>query len=160
MIIFFRKLPLLIKLLLIGITPFLFLIYFSIIIYREKSINVKLISDYIERIDQSANVGNLINTLGKERRYSYLYLLKKDSLDKLRQQRLITDSLIKVLGKSPGLSMANFRQYTFLDSLSGIRSRIDMQTEYRVNDMVEYYTDAIFRLNTLNSYTAPSTVFL
>ena len=160
MIIFFRKLPLLIKLLLIGITPFLFLIYFSIIIYREKSINVKLISDYIARIDQSANVGNLINTLGKERRYSYLYLLKKDSLDKLRQQRLITDSLIKVLGKSPGLSMANFRQYTFLDSLSGIRSRIDTQTEYRVNDMVEYYTDAIFRLNTLNSYTAPSTVFL
>ncbi|HJY22596.1 MAG TPA: histidine kinase dimerization/phospho-acceptor domain-containing protein, partial [Hanamia sp.] len=56
--------------------------------------------------------------------------------------------------------MASFRKYTFLDSLSGIRSRIDTQTEYRVNDMVEYYTDAIFRLNTLNSYTAPSTVFL
>jgi signal transduction histidine kinase len=160
MIIFFRKLPLIIKLLLIGITPILFLIYFSLIIYKEKSINVKLISDYIDRIDQSANVGNLINTLGKERRYSYMYLLKKDSLDKLKQQRLITDSLINVLGKSTDLSMTSFRQYTFLDSLSGIRFRIDRKTDYRVNDMVQYYTDAIFRLNTLNSYTAPSTVFL
>ena len=160
MIIFFRKLPLIIKLLLIGITPILFLIYFSLIIYKEKSINVKLISDYIDRIDQSANVGNLINTLGKERRYSYMYLLKKDSLDKLKQQRLITDSLINVLGKSTDLSMTSFRQYTFLDSLSGIRFRIDTKTGYRVNDMVQYYTDAIFRLNTLNSYTAPSTVFL
>jgi signal transduction histidine kinase len=145
---------------LIGITPILFLIYFSTIIYKEKSINVKLISDYIQRIDQSANVGNLINTLGKERRYSYMYLLKKDSLDKLKQQRLVTDSLIKVLGTSPDLSMTSFRKYTFLDSLSGIRSRIDTQTDYRVNEMVQYYTDAIFRLNTLNSYTAPSTVFL
>lgn len=160
MIIFFRKLPLIIKLLLIGLTPILFLIYFSTIIYKEKSINVKLISDYIERIDQSANVGELINTLGKERRYSYFYLLKKDSLDKLQKQRLITDSLIKALGRSPDLSMTNFRRYTFLDSLSNIRSRIDSKTGYRVNDMVQYYTDAIFRLNTLNSYTAPSTVFL
>jgi signal transduction histidine kinase len=160
MITFFRKLPLIIKLLLIGITPILFLIYFSILIYKEKTINVKLISDYIERIDQSVNVGNLISNLGKERRYSYLYLLKKDSLDKLKQQRLITDSLIKILGKSTNVALADFRKYTFLDSLTSIRSRIDTVTNYNANDAVQYYTDAVSRLNTLNSYSAPSTVFI
>jgi hypothetical protein len=160
MITFFRKLPLIIKLLLIGITPILFLIYFSILIYKEKTINVKLISDYIERIDQSVNVGNLISNLGKERRYSYLYLLKKDSLDKLRQQRLITDSLIKILGKSTNVALADFKKYTFLDSLTSIRSRIDTVTNYNANDAVQYYTDAVSRLNTLNSYSAPSTVFI
>ncbi|MEO5649536.1 MAG: nitrate- and nitrite sensing domain-containing protein, partial [Ginsengibacter sp.] len=160
MIISFRKIPLLIKLLLIGIFPIIFLIYFSIIIYKEKSINVKLISDYIERIDQTANVGNLISNLGKERRYSYLYLLKKDSLDKLLYQRSITDSLIKVLSKSPDLALTNFREYTFLDSLSSLRSRIDTLADYRPNEAIQYYTDAISRLSTLNTYSAPSTVFL
>ena len=160
MIIFFRKIPLTIKLLLIGTIPISFLIYFSTIIYKEKYLKVKLISDYIERIGQSANVGNLISNLGKERIYSYQYLLKKDSLDKMRAQRLITDSLIKVLGKSPGLALTNFPKYIFLDSLSSIRSQIDTIPNYPVADVIQFYTDVVLRLNTLNSYTVSGSVFL
>lgn len=160
MIIFFRKLHLTIKLFLIGVVPIVLLIYFSIIIYREKALNVKLISDNIEKVDQSAQISDLIATLGRERRYSYEFVLKKDSLPQLLQQRLKTDSLINMLNKSHDLSLKHFTKYTFLDELPAIRSQIDTNTGIPVNDVIQYFTNTAFRLNTLNSSVPASIVFL
>src|SRR5665647_97507 len=158
--VFFRKLPLTAKLIMIGIIPILFLIYFSIIIYKEKSKRVKLIADYVEQIDQSANVGELISSLGTERRLSYHYIIKKEDYDKVLSQRLKTDSLINVLQKSHELALANFTKYTFLDQLAETRSNIDTSKKYTSKEVIQYYTDAIFRLNTLNSSSPPSNIFL
>jgi len=160
MIVFFKKLPLTFKLLMIGIVPILFLVYFSIFIYHEKSQRVKLIGDYIEQIDQSANVAQLISQLGRERRFSFQYVLQKVNHDSVLSQRLKTDSVIKTLESSHDLALANFAQYTFLNRLAATRMEIDTSKYYTANDVIQYYTDAIFRINTLNSSAPPVNIFL
>jgi signal transduction histidine kinase len=159
MTVFFRKLPLSIKLLMIGIIPILFLIYFSIIIYKEKSQNVNLIKNYIERVRQSTNLGELIDELSRERRYSYQYVIKKADLDKMIEHRGKTDSIITILEKSPDISLTNFAKYTFLQNLKEIRSRIDTINSSSPSDIVEFYTETILRLNSLNT-VIPGNTFL
>lgn len=160
MFIFFRKWPLTIKLLLIGIVPILLLIYFSFVIIHEKAQNVKLIGNSIETIEQSYNIKELILNLGRERRFSYQYLLKKDSLVQLIDQRLRTDSSIKVLTLSHDPALNGFTKYTFLDELDTTRSYVDSDDTNQVNNVIQYYTNAVFRLNTLNSFPIPDNVLL
>jgi signal transduction histidine kinase len=157
---FFRKLPLSIKLMLIGIIPVLFLIYLSNQLYDAKKQNVKLIEDYIEHLHKSGNIASLINELENERRYSYEYALKKDGYGNLMIQRPRTDAAIKLLGKSQDLAIKNFTQYTFLNKLSRIRTALDTSLNYSANAIMQYYTNAIFRLNTLNSIASSSNTFL
>ena len=157
---FFRKLPLSIKLMLIGIIPVLFLIYLSNQLYDAKKQNVKLIEDYIEHLHKSGNIASLINELENERRYSYEYALKKDGYGNLMIQRPRTDAAIKLLGKSKDLAIKNFTQYTFLNKLFRIRTALDTSLNYSANAIMQYYTNAIFRLNTLNSIASASNTFL
>lgn len=58
---FFRRLPLLAKLLVIAVVPLLFIGYLTVDLYQEKSENVSLIKSYLTRIDQSANLTRLAN---------------------------------------------------------------------------------------------------
>src|ERR1051325_5475651 len=94
---FFRKLPLPGKLMLIGIVPAIFLIFLSFQLYQEKNQKVHLISDYIKRLTQSANITTLMNELQTERRYSFHYALNKQEHNKIVAQRLVTDSVIHEL---------------------------------------------------------------
>ena len=155
---FFRKLPLSIKLLMIGIIPIVFLIYFSVIIYNEKSQTVKLINNYIESVNRSATLGELIDQLARERRFSYQYVVKKKDLDKMIEHRQKTDSIIGILEKSSYISLTDFTKYTFLENLHKIRSEIDTISSSS-GDIVEFYTETILRLNSLNSII-PSNTFL
>lgn len=158
MIIFFRKLPLSIKLLMIGIMPIILLIYFSVIIYNEKTQTVQLIGNYIERVNQSSNLGELIDELSNERRYSYQYVIKKLDRTKLIEHRRKTDSIVRVLEKSSDITLTDFTKYTFLHNLNDIRAKIDTATNTS-RETSDFYTDAILRLNSLNS-TIPSNAFL
>ena len=145
---------------LIGIIPVLFLIYLSNQLYDAKKQNVKLIEDYIEHLHKSGNIASLINELENERRYSYEYALKKDGYGNLMIQRPRTDAAIKLLGESKDLAIKNFTQYTFLNKLSRIRTALDTSLNYSANAIMQYYTNAIFRLNTLNSIASASNTFL
>ena len=147
---FFRRLPLTTKLLLLTLFPILLIVYLSIGIYREKTRSVQLIQGYIERISESADIAELISTLQMERRYSFAYAIKKDidSQEQMEAQRLVTDLAIKKLGQRNDSTLRNFEDYTFLKNLNGIRSAIDRGTSQDV--VMQYYTTAIFRLNTLN----------
>ncbi len=163
MLVRFRNLSLTAKLLLIGIIPILFLIYFSLVIYREKARKVELIGDYIEHVDQSANIGELIAELTRERRYSYLFTIKNTDKEinhqKILEHRQKVDSIITVLKKSDDLALRDFTKYTFLDNLASTRAAIDTVKRFRANAVIQYYTDAIFRINTLNS-AIPGNTFL
>jgi len=147
---FFRRLPLTTKLLLLTLFPTLLIVYLSIGIYQEKTRSVQLIQGYIERISESADIADLISTLQMERRYSFAYALKKDmdSREQMGAQRLTTDLAIKKLDQRNDSTLRNFEEYTFLKNLKGIRSAIDSGTSQDV--VMQYYTTAIFRLNTLN----------
>src|SRR4051812_32030744 len=160
MIPFFRRLPLQVKLMLIGIIPIIFLIYLSYHLYKEKTQKVRLIGDYIERIHESANIISLMNELQAERRYSYQYALTKKGHDKILVQRKVTDSIIKLLQQSSDSSLVGFTSYTFLNNMPGVRKAIDTTPNYSADAIMQYYTTAIFRLNTLNSTSPASNIYL
>ena len=94
-------------------------------IYREKSQKVELIGNYIEHVEQSANIGELIAELSRERRYSYFYILKDSVYSQILPHRAKTDSIMRILNKSKDLALKNYAKYTFLDNLSTTRAAID-----------------------------------
>jgi len=147
---FFRRLPLTTKLLLLTLFPILLIVYLSIGIYREKTRNVELIQGYIERIDESADIADLISSLQSERRTSFAYAIKRDvnSRTEMDAQRLVTDLAIKKLRRRNDSMLTSFEEYTSLRNLDRIRAAIDSGTSQDV--VMQYYTTAIFRLNTLN----------
>lgn len=157
---FFRKLPLSIKLMLIGIIPVLFLIYLSGQLYSDKRQRVNLIADYMEHIHESQNVAKLMSELENERKYSFQYALKKTNYSNIILQRTHTDAVILLLDKSKDLAISNFAKYTFLDKLSLIRNSIDSSGNYPADDLMKYYTSVISRLNTLISVASASNTFL
>lgn len=163
MLVRFRNLSLTAKLLLIGVIPILFLVYFSLVIYREKARKVELIGDYIEHVHQSANIGELIAELTRERRYSYLFTIKDTDREinhqKILEHRQKVDSIISLLKESNDLALHDFTKYTFLDNLASTRAAIDTVKQYKPDAIIQYYTDAIFRINTLNS-AIPGNTFL
>src|SRR5689334_20975458 len=147
---FFRRLPLTTKLLLLTLFPIVLIVYLSIGIYHEKTRNVQLIQGYIQRIDESADIADLISSLQTERRYSFAYALKKDADSRTHMdgQRLATDLAIKKLDQRSDSTIKNFEEYTFLKNINGVRAAIDTGTSQDV--VMQYFTTAIFRLNTLN----------
>jgi len=147
---FFRRLPLTTKLLLLTLFPIVLIVYLSIGIYREKTRNVELIQGYIERIDESADIADLISSLQSERRTSFAYAIKRDvnSRTEMDAQRLVTDLAIKKLRRRNDSMLTSFEEYTSLRNLDRIRAAIDSGTSQDV--VMQYYTTAIFRLNTLN----------
>ncbi len=127
-------------------------------IYREKSQKVELLGNYIEHVKQSENTNELIAELTRERRYSYFYIINDTGYNTLLVRRQRTDSILQLLEKSNDLSLRDFTKYTFLDKLDTVRTEIDSQ-KITTNDIMQYYTDAIFRLNLLASFI-PANTFL
>ncbi|HET6995454.1 MAG TPA: hypothetical protein VFI06_10760, partial [Chitinophagaceae bacterium] len=84
---FFRRLPLPVKLSLIGLIPLALLIYTSREIYADKNAKVKLLGSYIDRIHQAAYINTLIDYLEKERKFSFDYAIRKNHRDALIAQR-------------------------------------------------------------------------
>lgn len=160
MIIIFRKLSLSAKLILIGILPFLLLVYFSYTIYQEKRQKLAIMKDYIDQVEISAVLASLNESLGLERRYSYHYLLEKEQLDTVKMQRQITDSIINEIHKEKKFLLKNFESYTFLDNLTHIRNQIDSIPSLNPNIVIDFYTRAIYRLNTINAWVPPSSEYL
>ena len=157
---FFRKLPLSTKLMLIGIIPVLFLIYLSGQLYKEKKQRVTLVTDYINKIDESGQIARLINELETERKYSYEYALKKDSYGKVVIQRPRTNAALEALMKSNDPALVHVEKYTFLDDLPSVRASLDSSYHYPADAIMQYFTNAIFRLNTLNTVSSASNIYL
>lgn len=154
----FRKLTLTAKLLLIGLIPVLFLIYFAIMIFNEKSEKVELIGTYINHVDQSATISDLIAELARERRYSYFYKIYDTGYNIIISHREKVDSILQQLKESKDLSLKDFPKYTFLQDLPAVRRDID-SSKLNTNGITDYYAEAIFRLNMM-SPALPSYKFL
>ena len=157
---FFRKLPLSIKLMLIGLIPLVFLVYLSGQLYNEKEQHVYLIADQIKHFHEEGLITDLIYELEKERKVSYEYSLKRTSYGNVLLQRPHTDRFIEMLEKSNDLAISGFPAYTFLDRLDDFRNSLDTSAVFPANKIMQYYTNVIFRLNTLNPVSAVSDNFL
>lgn len=154
----FRNLSLTAKLLLLGIIPILFLIYFSTIIYREKSQKLELLGNYIEHVKQSENTNELMAELSGERRFSYFYIIYDTGYNSLLIHRHRTDSIIQLLEKNNDFSLRDFPKYTFLDELDTIRAAIDSK-KITTGNIMQYYTYTVFRINLLSPFV-PANTFL
>lgn len=152
---FFRRLPLMAKLLLMAVVPLLFIGYLTIDLYKEKSYNVDLAESYHTRIDQSINLTRLAGELQKERRYSFVYTLDKASQKEMLAQRPSTDNVLHKLKSEHDESLKDFPEYTYLGQLDSVRKMID-SGKYSKEQVMHFYSSSIFRLNTLNK--APTLV--
>ncbi|MDP4262385.1 MAG: PAS domain S-box protein [Bacteroidota bacterium] len=152
----FRRLPLSVKLLLIGLIPLSLLVYTSVQIYAEKTEKINLLTGYIQRIYQSASINTLIDCLEKERKLSFDHAMKIDKRNELAIQRPRTDSAIQRLEEG---SLSGFTTYTFLDNLQKVRNEVD-SGYLPPGQVMHYYTTAIFRINTLNTVSPGSEIFL
>ncbi|HEY0433722.1 MAG TPA: PAS domain S-box protein, partial [Chitinophagaceae bacterium] len=158
---FFRRLPLATKLLLLTLVPIALIVYLSINIYRERAARVQLYAGYIDRINLSTDISALIDAMQTERRYSFVYAVKKDldSRAQMEIQRPVTDLAIKKLEDRRDSTMKNFRSYTFLSQLNPVRAAVDRGTTG--DSIMQYYTTSIFRLNTLNvNVPVPTNTYL
>ena len=156
---FIKKLPLPAKLVLIGILPLLVLVITSYQMYREKNDKITMIEGYLQRTRQSAKISVLVNELQRERRYSFGNVLKKEWFTEMRLQRASTDSALQVLQEDPDPRLKGLEQYTFLNELPDLRNKIDDRT-LSADAVLSFYTNVIFRLNTLNNVAAGSVVYL
>jgi PAS domain S-box-containing protein len=147
-------------LLLLVLFPLALIVILSFRLYEEKTKKVELLSDYLSRINTSSDISNLINELVLERRYSYAYSIKKDldSRAEIELQRPRTDLAIQVLNNKGDAALGQFSQYTFIDGLPGMRSKIDHTSS--PEEVMQYFTNIILRLNSLNVIAAGNNQFL
>lgn len=161
MIIFFRRLSLTAKLFLIGLIPIALLLYFSYVIYKEKDQKLAVMHEYVNQVEVSAVLASLNESLGYERMYSFHFLLEKTGFQKMMlQQRIKTDSLIKAVEKRREVNLKSLRQYTFLTGLDNMRNKIDSIPTLDPNNVIDFYTRCIFRINYTNSWVPPSNIYL
>src|SRR6476620_10517279 len=120
---FFKQLSLPAKLMLMTLIPLGLLIYFIIQIYKEKTETISMLDGYMDRVNQSAYISNIIDALQVERRYSFGYVITGDRRTELLLQRPKADSAIAALSNIAALK--NVQKYTFLDTLAKVRSAID-----------------------------------
>jgi signal transduction histidine kinase len=156
---FFRKLPLQAKLLLIGLIPFGFLFYLTICVYDEKTERLAIFEDYRYYIDESSNISQLINALQDERKYAFDYLLTGNMKTELLLQRPKTNALIQKLDATDDPLLHGFVGFTKLRQLDSIRAKVD-SLKIDPNGVMHYYSNTVFRLNTLNTIPPASTPYL
>jgi signal transduction histidine kinase len=147
---FFRNLPLRAKLVLIGLIPIVFLSYLTVLVYREQTEKLAIFNDYRLFIAESRNINLLIQSMQDERKFSFDYAMTGNMKEELLIQRPRTNLLIRQLRESRDPALAGFDQYTKLAKLDSIRSRVDAGTVDQ-GGVMHFYSNAIFRLNTLNT---------
>ena len=156
---FFRKLPLPVKLMLISLIPLALIIYLALQFYVEKTQRINLLDSYLQSIEQSSDITLLIDVLQQERSSSYEFSLKKERQAEMLAQRPQTDSIVQDLQRHHDISLKDFPRYTFIDTLQDIRQRIDAG-QIAPNGVMHYYTNMIFRLNTLNNAVPGNNAYL
>lgn len=140
-----------------AIVPLALLVYFVIQIYKEKSEKIAVLENYLDRIELSASISNVIDQLQTERRYSFGYVINREWRTEMLLQRAKTDSAVQNLMKSEQAD--SIETYTFLDSLGDVRTGID-NLDLNPMQVTNFYTNALFRLNTLNLVSAGNITYL
>ena len=156
---FFRRLSLPKKLILISVIPIAFLCYLAFELYKEKNQKVELLQLYTQRIYQSENLSKLIDALQNERKLSFDYSIMFQLGRGLPVQQRQTDSLVNILKRSNDISLLRLEEYTFLNNLPVIRKRIS-EGKAGSTEIMDAYTNMIFRLNTLNTSFPATSIFM
>lgn len=156
---FFRRLPLLAKLMLIGLIPLFFLVLLTVQVYRDKTEKLTLFNNYKTYMAESANISGLIHALQQEWKFSFDYVMTHNGRENLVLQRPQTDALMQKIIKSNDPAIAGVTGYTKLGELKAVREAIDKQ-ESKPGAVIHFYSNTLFRLNTLNTIPPANTTYL
>ncbi|RYZ57787.1 MAG: hypothetical protein EOO14_10550, partial [Chitinophagaceae bacterium] len=156
---FFKRLPLPAKLVLLGAIPLLFLMVVVLQYNTEKREKIAMLDGYRQRIRQAIDVNALIDALQNERRYSFMYALNGTQQNEMLQYRTPVDEAIQRLKDSSETISKDFEAYTFLDKLADMRSRVNSR-EVKAEEVLQFYSNSIFRLSTMNSVAAGNVIYL
>ncbi|MGN6619398.1 MAG: response regulator [Ilyomonas sp.] len=154
---FFYRLPLPVKLTIVGLIPVIFLVYFASQIQKEKNDKLKVLETFISHLDRTNAIMDAINQLQSERRLSLFYAIRNQNEVQLNIQRKETDKALSDLQTIAEAQLNNFASYSFLNSLSDVRQQID-DKKLTAMQVMDYYTNVIFRINTfvnIGSATLP-----
>jgi signal transduction histidine kinase/DNA-binding response OmpR family regulator len=155
----FKKVPFPIKLLIIGLLPLIFLLVVSIQLHKQRSEKIAVIEATRQRLDRSAAISELIDHLQSERRISFSYAITRQNNGTLGVLRSKTDDAIRQIERREGSSLKGMRNYTFLDRLESTRSLLD-EGKLTASDVMEFYTNAILRINSLAFFSTSNLPFL
>jgi signal transduction histidine kinase/DNA-binding response OmpR family regulator len=156
---FFKRLPLPAKLVLLGAIPLLFLMVVVLQYNNEKREKIAMLDGYRQRIRQAIDINALIDALQTERRFSFIYALNGMMQNEMLQRRPQTDAAIQRVKDSSETIHKNFEAYTFLDKLTSFRNQINNK-EVNEEEVLTFYSNSIFRLNTMNSVAAGNVLYL
>ncbi|HEX2533851.1 MAG TPA: nitrate- and nitrite sensing domain-containing protein, partial [Chitinophagaceae bacterium] len=154
-----QRLPLPLKLALLGFFPLLFLVILTLQVNNEKTEKLAMLNGYRDRIRAAIRINELIDALQTERRYTFGYALKGAWQSDMLHQRALTDSTIEHLLRLSGQNYPELASYTFLDRLRATRIQVDKKAMPAM-DVMNFYTNAVFRLSTLNQVAAGYNVYL
>ncbi|GAA4341636.1 response regulator [Flaviaesturariibacter amylovorans] len=154
----FERLPLPVKLLLVALVPLALLLYFAFEIFLEKDQRMEQLANYKASIRQTARLSAFVDALQAERRYSFGYALRHEWAAEMKDSRRSTDSALQQFVTADATG-AEFTRYTFVDSLPAFRRLIDRDL-VAAPDVMNYYTNTIFRLNSVNSVSAGNNLLL
>src|SRR5690606_10370425 len=127
-----------------------FLIFLTWQIYEEKTEKLELFRHSKDFVASSGDISNLIDAMQDERKYSFEYAITKEAQQELMLKRPQTDSFIEKLAESRDPSLEGFRNFTRLGELQDVRDRLD-SAKAGPNEIMHYYSNTVFRLNTLNT---------
>ncbi len=144
---------------LIALIPLCFLIFLTFQIYQSETDKLALFKNYKEFVASSDDISNLIDALQDERKYSFDYAITKSSHRELMLQRPQTDAFIEKLAQSSDPSLVGLTEFTRLGELQQIRNRLD-SVKAGPAEIMHYYSNTVFRLNTLNTIPPANTAFL
>ncbi|MEI6946837.1 response regulator [Paraflavisolibacter sp. H34] len=155
----FRYIPLPVKLILIGFFPLLFLVFLSFQVYKEERAKIKILDGYLHSIRQCGYITRLVDELQKERRYSYGFLVKRQWRAELNLQRTATDAAWSTLATHTGTALRGMEKYTLLYRIDSLRLHID-EASLPPNEVMNYYTNVMLRLASLNNLSAGNIGYL
>ncbi len=155
---FFTRIPLPLKLMMLGIIPLISAIFFAIQIDKEKGIRLNILEKYTKSISEAAAVRVFADELQSERRSSFGYNLGKIPESELIIQRVKTDDALNKL-EHKTFNIGNFKTFTFVNELSEVRKNI-LEGQMNEQAIIDFYTKTIDRINFLSQPSSENITYL
>ncbi|MDF3078988.1 MAG: histidine kinase [Sphingobacteriaceae bacterium] len=156
---FFKTLTFPVKLVLIGLIPLLFLLYFAGQILYERNQRIKTVNEVIGKINISMSTMELAQAMHLERRLSFSYLIGKSTLPELVAQFSKTDDSLRELEKTSGSGYDDYLKYSLLDQVKAFRKKIIVKA-VSADAALNFYSTALFRIHAGSSVSVGSLPFL
>ncbi|PSL48741.1 signal transduction histidine kinase [Chitinophaga niastensis] len=152
-------LPLPRKLLLIAIIPLICLVYFGVQIFNKQNEDIRSIDILLQQVGNATNIMKVADQIHMERRYSVNYVMHTEGINDLLTQRAKTDLAIDAVKSKLLADDSHFFQYSLLNTLPKKRIEIDKKSMPQ-QEVLDYYSNLIFRLNNLSRTNAPNITIL